>query len=139
VTARVKVRRLPPPLEHAEQVELVLPVPPSVNGMYTAVRGRLLLSAEGRLYKRAVYAAYVLGTGSTATRFPTGPVRVTVLWYRARKSGDLDNRLKALLDSVKGLAWTDDAQVVEIHAYRHDDAANPRIVMTVDAGRRVSP
>jgi Holliday junction resolvase RusA-like endonuclease len=59
-------------------------------------------------------------------------VAVSVTIYRPIKSGDLDNRLKPLLDSLRGIAYVDDKQVVELHALRLDDAANPRAVVTVE-------
>lgn len=33
---------------------------------------------------------------------------------------DLDNVVKAVLDALNGIAYADDAQVVEIHATKHD-------------------
>ena len=47
--------------------------------------------------------------------------------YRARRSGDTDNFVKSALDGMNGIAWHDDESVVEIHAYRYDDKANPRV------------
>ena len=51
---------------------------------------------------------------------------------RPQRSGDLDNRLKCLLDSLNGIAWSDDGQIVEIHAYRHDDKKNPRVEIEIN-------
>lgn len=60
-----------------------------------------------------------------------GPVSVSFRAYRPRKSGDLDNIFKAIFDGIKGHVWQDDRQIVEIHAYRDDDKANPRVEIEV--------
>jgi crossover junction endodeoxyribonuclease RusA len=60
-----------------------------------------------------------------------GPVAVYLHVYRARKAGDLDNSAKVLLDALQGVAYNDDAQIVELHLYRHDDKANPRVEVEV--------
>lgn len=117
---------MPAPLS----VSLTLPYPPSTNRYYRNVGGHMVLSAEGRAYKKAVAdAALVAGV---RTPFD-GSVGVAVSVYRPQKSGDLDGRLKGLLDSLQGALYLNDSQVVEIHAYRYDDRANPRAVVCVTA------
>ena len=108
-------------------MRLTLPLPPSANRYWRNYRGVMVVSDEARAYKAGIresaieQGAFVL----------TGPVAVKVNVYRSRKSGDLDNRLKVCLDSLKGLAFVDDAQVVEIHAYRFDDKNNGRIEVEI--------
>jgi crossover junction endodeoxyribonuclease RusA len=103
-----------------------LPEPPSSNRYWRVFRGHAVTSAEARAYKKRV--AVML---HAKVRPPTGPVSVTVSWYRSRKSGDLDNRLKVTLDALKGIAFRDDKQVTVLHAYRFDDKKNPRVEVTV--------
>lgn len=109
---------------------LRLPYPPSANRYWRADRGgKPHLSDEARAYKNAV----------SVTMLKTRVVRldcdvaVTIHVYRPRKSGDLDNTLKVLLDSLKGYAFVDDSQVVSINAKRFDDKANPRAEVTIAA------
>lgn len=102
-----------------------LPYPPSANRFWRHFRGRVVLSAEGRAYKQAV--ALLLRKAKPAGH----EVSVHLHFYRPRKSGDLDNRIKLLLDSLNGLAWEDDDQVVELHAWRHDDKKKPRVEVTI--------
>jgi len=45
----------------------------------------------------------------------------------------LDNTLKVLLDALNGCAWVDDSQVVELHALRLEDPADPRVEVRVEA------
>jgi len=95
--------------------------------MYATVRGRRVLSSEGRQYKSEV-ALCALSLGLDVV---SDPVRVEVDIYRPRRAGDLDNTLKALLDSLTGIVWVDDSQVCEIHARRFEDKSNPRAEVRV--------
>jgi len=100
-----------------------LPFPPSTNNLYATVRGRRVLSAEGRRFKQAA-AAMALSAG---VRPLTGDVSVALDVYRPRRAGDLDNTIKATLDALKGIAWADDSQVTRIVATRFEDKRNPRV------------
>lgn len=106
-----------------QSFSVTLPYPPSVNAMYATFKGRRLLSREGRDYKRQVH---LIARAAKAAGMFVNDVALTVYLYRPRKSGDLDNRLKAIQDALTGIWYDDDRQVVEIHAYRFDDKANPR-------------
>jgi crossover junction endodeoxyribonuclease RusA len=110
---------------------LTLPDPPSANRWWRMVvikgQGRMLISSEARKYKERVA---LLGGRQ---KLPDGPVKLTIDWYRERRSGDLDKRIGVLLDALQGVLYDDDSQIVEITARRHDDKANPRVVVTAEA------
>lgn len=95
---------------------LGLPEPPSANRYWRCYRNRVVKSAEARAYQEVVALI-----AAKAVPFD-GEVSVVLTWWRGRASGDLDNRLKVTLDALKGLAYQDDRQVVEIHAFRHDQS-----------------
>jgi Holliday junction resolvase RusA-like endonuclease len=82
---------------------------------------RVFSTHKAKRYKEVVASALV-GCGKIV-----GPVSVSLRVFRPRKIGDLDNLLKVLLDSLKGYAFEDDKQVVEIQAVRFDDKENPRV------------
>lgn len=95
---------------------LFLPMPPSANVYWRSVtiRGaaRVLESREARAYKADVAERLAaLGVKPLA-----GPVVLHLAVMFATASGDLDNRVKPLLDALKGKALEDDRWVVEIHA-----------------------
>jgi crossover junction endodeoxyribonuclease RusA len=106
---------------------VTLPVPPSANRYWRVFRGRAVVSQEARQYK-GFAGLFYRNAGGT---LHDGPVCLTMTVYRARKAGDLDNFEKVLLDALRGLAYIDDAQVVEIHAYRRDDKDNPRVEVEI--------
>lgn len=108
---------------------VTLPYPPSANAYWRMFHNRILVSKEARAYKaRAGLLALAAGM-----RPLEGELEVLVHAYRPRKVGDLDNLLKVLLDSLRGVAWADDSQVRCIHAVRFDDRADPRVELWVRA------
>ncbi len=110
-------------------MRITLPYPPSVNHLFSTFRGRRIKSKEGRQYAKNVgVIALVKGLKPI-----DGPVSVRIDAYRKRKAGDLDNCLKSLFDSLKGIAWHDDAQIVHIEAQRFDDKYNPRVEVEIVA------
>lgn len=108
-----------------------LPSPPTLNTYWRHVvlgkRVCTLLSKDGRLYKQAV-AAICREQGIKPI---SGPLRVDLTWRRPTKAGDLDNRSKAPLDALKGYAFDDDSQIIELHMYRADDKLNPGMTVEV--------
>jgi crossover junction endodeoxyribonuclease RusA len=108
-------------------MKITLDYPPSLNQMYRVVNGRFLISAVGRGYKKIVEAVCI----ANRLKPLDGELKVEINAYRPRKSGDLDNLFKVMLDSLKGSAFHDDKQIVEIHAKRFDDKDNPRVEITV--------
>lgn len=105
-------------------IPLTLPEPPSANRWWRNVNGRMVTSKEARVYKASV-------ARTIARPLFTGPVTVSIDWYRGRKSGDLDKRLGVVLDALQGVLYENDSQIVELTARRFDDPGNPRIVVRV--------
>ena len=92
-------------------INLTLPYPPSVNSYYRAVRGRVLVSREGRAYRSAVGISLVMQRmrarlargrlGMIIDRFPPD--------HRAR---DIDNTQKSFLDALQhAQVYGNDAQI----------------------------
>ena len=104
-------------------MNITLPLPPSANRYWRTYKGRTVVSEEAKTYKVAAgWMARAAGVEPLR-----GPVAVTLRVFRGRKAGDLDNKIKVCLDSLNGIAWDDDSQVVELHAFMADDKQNPRV------------
>ncbi len=108
-------------------MKITLPYPPSANTMWRNYRGITVTSEQVRAYKQMVaYLARQAGVTQLS-----GDVILSADIYRPRRAGDLDNRLKCLIDALIGVAYNDDGQLVEIHARRFDDKKNPRVEVDI--------
>jgi len=110
-------------------VILTLPVPPSANFWWRKWRGRMVKSTEAREYQENV-RILALQQRIPLIEKPTEVV-VTIRWYREALRGDLDKRYSIMLDALEGIAFQNDSQIAEIHAYRTLDRLNPRIEVIV--------
>ncbi len=94
-----------------ERLELTLPMPPSVNSLFATVGRRRVLSKRGREYVKAVGDA--VREHAPSVSFGASRLRLSMTLYPAnRRRADLDNRVKALADSLcKAGLFDDDSQV----------------------------
>lgn len=109
-----------------EEIKLTLPYPPSANRYWRKTKtGRVYISDEALTYRDEV------NYRTLKVNALTGELKLTAKFYRPRKSGDLDNRIKILFDALQGNCFNDDKQIAEIHAYRFDDKQNPRVEVEI--------
>ena len=115
-------------------ITLVLPWPPSVNHYWRHVvigrSVRTLISAEGRAYKTIV---------EKACREQEAPIQLRQklaveirLEPPDRRKRDIDNSVKAILDSLTSArVWGDDFQVDDLHVYRTKCVKNGRVTVEI--------
>ncbi len=111
-------------------ISLVLPYPPSANRYWRHVGRNVVVSAEAKAYRILVKQHCLLG----GIKPLQGPVSASLVVWRPRRIGDLDNSQKVLFDALRGAAYGDDSQIVEIHAWRRDSKEDPRVEVEI-AGR----
>jgi crossover junction endodeoxyribonuclease RusA len=114
---------------------ITLPWPPSMNRYWRSVaqlRGRVLVSEEGRRYRRIV-KTHVLAARLTAFS-DLDRLDVTVLAYPPdRRARDLDNLLKPLVDSIMAAGvMPDDSQIDRIEITRKPIAKPGRVEVTIE-------
>lgn len=120
----------------AGMVELVVPYPISANrywrtrvvvpnGNPRAAFASTYVSEEAELYKEVV-REFALAEGLKPL---LGEVEVEIHLYRPQRSGDLDNRIKVLLDALREIIYPDDSVICTIYAQRHEDKNNPRALV----------
>lgn len=113
--------------------ELTLPWPLSLNRIWRAVAGRVLLSLEARAYGRKVSDA--LPKGRIAPPI-TGRLAVSILLCPPKaQSGrwDVANREKLICDALtKNKVWVDDSQVDWICLMRGPAFAGGRAFVRID-------
>lgn len=99
---------------------LTLPVPGSGNRQS---RSGVTFGGRRTTYKPNAVREYQIAAGWAMGSCPKipGEVDVAVIWYRAAKQGDVDNRLKPLLDALKHVAFGDDSSVAKLSIERIDN------------------
>jgi crossover junction endodeoxyribonuclease RusA len=108
-----------------KKLNLTLPWPPSLNRIYRAVSGRVVLSEEGRKY--ALQVSNALPTGHVEPL--EGRLHVSIVFCPpeklAGKKWDLCNREKIFCDALtKCRVWLDDEQVDSIEMRRGQHVSN---------------
>lgn len=97
-------------------ITLTLPYPPSTNTYYRSLRkgpmaGRVLISEKGRNYREAVKRSVGFTHAAQNGRLSVG----ITLFPPDRRRRDVDNCLKALLDSLTHAGvWDDDNQIKKL-------------------------
>lgn len=96
---------------------LNLPFPPSVNTYYRRGAHATYMSKQGREYKKAV-ADYI--AESNTPKLGTARLCLEiVLWPKDKRKYDIDNRIKALIDSLQDAGvFDDDEQIDQINIFR---------------------
>ena len=100
-------------------ITLTLPWPPSVNRYWRTFQGRMIISAEGRSYRKAVAEQVLIQRGA---KHYAGKLGVNIEAFRPdKRRRDLDNLLKATLDGCTHAGvWEDDSNVVDLRIYWAD-------------------
>lgn len=102
-------------------IELTLPYPPTVNHYFGYARGRVYLKAKGKEYRQAVVDQIELQLDELKTITEPCKVRIEA-WMPDRRTRDLDNICKALLDALtKAGVWEDDSLIDDLRIYRARD------------------
>lgn len=112
-------------------ITLTLPWPPSVNKIWRAVAGRIVLSAAARQY--AIRAANALPTGHVAPLRGRLKVRMELFPPAGVNSKwDIGNREKCVCDVLtKQRVWLDDSQIDDLHIIRKDAVKDGQLIMTI--------
>jgi crossover junction endodeoxyribonuclease RusA len=95
-------------------ISLDLPYPPSANRLVRASRARVYKSKDARDFATAVAIVASNQMRLQGQRPMPGNLKVEITLHRPRKSGDVDNRIKPILDALNGVAYVDDSQIVSV-------------------------
>jgi crossover junction endodeoxyribonuclease RusA len=105
-------------------MHFIIPGPPVPKGRPRLGHGRRIYTPP----KTANYEAWVRVYALQAKVRPVeGPVYMALDFYlENRRTKDLDNLAKAILDALNGVAYRDDNQVKEVRMRKRLDRDNPR-------------
>ena len=98
------------------------PIP--LNQKFFISRGRNILSKKYRETKEALAL-------ETKSQWKGAPLKAKltvniVLYFGDKRHRDIDAYLKILLDSMEGIVYEDDEQIVELHVFKEYSKADPR-------------
>ena len=110
---------------------LTLPYPPSVNTYWRANGKRRFLSKAGVEFKQAVQE-YVID--NSIPKFGSVRLRMdVVIRPRSRRVFDIDNLLKAILDSLMDAGvYDDDSQVDDLRITRGDPCKDGACIVVIE-------
>jgi crossover junction endodeoxyribonuclease RusA len=108
--------------------------PKSTSHIYKITsRGRfasMYMSKEGKLIKDSYIKQ---GTLQWANKPLIGDIRIYIeLYFGTKRKVDIDNFGKLLLDSLTGIVWIDDSQIVDMRIIKKYDKNKGRIEIDVD-------
>ena len=111
-------------------IVLTLPFPPSVNGYWRNINGRTLISAKGRAYKKAV--ARLAQWNYAAKQLESRLEVLVILHPPDRRKRDIDNSMKALLDSMQAAGvYLDDSQIDRLAIERGEIKKGGAAIVTI--------
>ena len=110
---------------------LTLPYPPSINSYWRANGHRRFISAEGRKFKQDVIA-YVIA--NKVAKLGNVALSITIILQpRDKRKTDIDNRIKALLDSLQDAGvYDDDCQVEYLEVHRGETVKGGRCLVYIE-------
>lgn len=122
----------------SEKLNLELMIPPSVNHAYATVRGRRVLSLEGRRYKAA--AGGMAAIRANEQKFQVPPqARLALslrLHFQSNKRRDISNCVKLVEDALSEALGFDDCRVDRLLVERvRQDKAGARCEVTLEVLR----
>ncbi|VTS08525.1 RusA family crossover junction endodeoxyribonuclease [Tuwongella immobilis] len=114
-------------------IELELPWPPSVNSYWRTFQGRMIISREGREYRKAVQAL-LLPLGPAIRQHATERLAVLLQVFPPdRRRRDLDNLGKALLDALAAAGvYEDDSQIDDFHVIRRRVVSGGKVLVAIN-------
>jgi len=102
--------------------KFTLPSPPSINRKY--VSRRFVLSNKYREFKQAIPLII-------KKNLLEGDLEMHLAWYRPRRSGDVDGRIKVVMDTLEGVCYENDRSICKLVVERFEDKANPRMEVEI--------
>ena len=107
------------------------PPPPSNNVYYRRSGHHMHISTKGKEYKKTVCSIVI---EFYPIKFGIHPVRVHIdYWPATRRKDDLDNRFKAILDSLTAAGvWDDDSLIHVLSITSKELIKGGRILVTVE-------
>lgn len=116
------------------RIELAGPPIPKGRPRLNTKTGTIYTPKTTRVYEQSLAYLFL----AEREKFIDQDVVLYAWFYLKNKKVDCDNLVKAVLDSANGIAFTDDKQVVEIHAYKIFSEEEKTVVVIGEVGHTAS-
>ncbi len=116
-------------------IEIHLPFPPTENNYYVKTKNGVFISKQGRQYREKAIE-YIREQIPTKLKLEDRLMCICILYPPDRRTRDVDNYDKALIDSIthSGL-WLDDSQSDQLFIFRGEIIKHGKVVLFIrDAG-----
>ena len=115
-----------------EQLILDLPfLPPSVNACFRSYKGRVIKSARLKLFEQQMIQHFA--DNEDGIEMIEGHLKLTIEFSLPNKrSIDIDNLLKSLLDSLEGVVFENDSEVYELQVTKVSDTGVSRTSVKIE-------
>lgn len=126
-------------VESIQLLCLTLPLPPSINQQYATVRGRRVLSAPSRAFKKTVATTLAhMQRSGTLSHATVAALQAQYLglyisfYFETPLRRDLDGGLKITQDALCEALQLNDNRVVDVHLLKRLDPLHPRVVVELE-------
>ena len=106
-------------------------LPPSVNSCYRSYGKKVIKSAKLKEFEQKMIRYF--DSQEEEINMLEGKLKLTVSFYlKGKRSIDLDNLLKALLDGMEGVLFENDKMIYEIHAEKFNNSDEVKTVIVLE-------
>lgn len=105
-------------------------LPPSVNACYRTFKGKVVKSAKLKAYEQQILQYFDDRDDITMM---TGKLKLSV-WFclKGKRTIDLDNMLKALIDGLENILFENDRNIIEIRAVKYNNCDTVKTIVHVE-------
>jgi Holliday junction resolvase RusA-like endonuclease len=105
-------------------------LPPSVNACYRTFKGKVVKSAKLKAYEQEVLHYF---DEQDDISMMSGKLKLSVQFYmKGKRTIDLDNMLKALIDGLENILFENDRNIIEIHAVKYNNCNEIKTIVQLE-------
>ena len=108
---------------------ILLGKPQSTNNLYRRHGHIIYMTAQGKELKES-YLGQAIKQWKLGTTGEELEIEID-LYFNNKLRRDIDNFFKIVLDSLTGIVWEDDSQIVKMTVTKNIDKNNPRIEIKI--------
>ena len=108
-------------------------LPPSVNSCYRSFGKKVVKSTKLKAFEQQILQFFDEQEQDDDIMMLSGPLKLTVHFsLKGKRSIDLDNLLKALIDGLEGILFENDKDILEIHAEKTNECNEFKTIIQLE-------